>query len=105
MCKSRREIGVLPALCNRRALGCLARNGRDWVLTSATVPQRIEKAVVSPEDAARPLGDRTTPLKFVLTRLDAFVGQKMSASGLLIGAGGAEGLNVTTVNRVAETCP
>ena len=47
----------------------------------------------------------TTTLKFVLTRLDAYVGQRMSASGLLIGAGGADGLNVTTVNRVADTCP
>ena len=36
---------------------------------------------------------------------DAFVGNRMSASGLLLGAGGADGLNVTTVNRVAETCP
>jgi hypothetical protein len=45
------------------------------------------------------------PLKFVLTRLDSFVGQRMSASGLLIGAGGADGINVTTVSRVADTCP
>ena len=45
------------------------------------------------------------PLKFVLTRLDSFVGQRMSVSGILIGAGGADGLNVTTVNRVAPTCP
>jgi hypothetical protein len=28
----------------------------------------------------------------------------MSVSGLLIGEGGADGINVTTVNRVAETC-
>jgi mono/diheme cytochrome c family protein len=97
--------GELPAGTLVRVVGCLARNGRDWVLTSATQPQRIEKAGPAPEDATRPLGERTTPLKFVLTRLDAFVGHRMVASGLLIGAGGAEGLNVTTVNRVAETCP
>jgi hypothetical protein len=29
----------------------------------------------------------------------------MSVSGILIGAGGANGLNVSTVNRVAEACP
>jgi hypothetical protein len=44
-------------------------------------------------------------LKFVLTRLDAFAGQRMSVSGILIGAGGANGINVSTVNRVAESCP
>jgi hypothetical protein len=44
-------------------------------------------------------------LKFVLTRLDPFVGQRMSVSGMLIGAGGADGINVTTVVRVAEACP
>ena len=38
-------------------------------------------------------------------RLDPFVGQRMSASGMLIGTGGVDGLNVTTVNRVAENCP
>jgi hypothetical protein len=44
-------------------------------------------------------------LKFVLTRLDSYVGQRMSASGMLIGAGGVDGMNVTTVSRVAEACP
>ena len=44
-------------------------------------------------------------LKFVLTKLDPFVGQRMSVAGMLIGAGGANGLNVAVVNRVAETCP
>lgn len=97
--------GELPANTLVRVVGCLARNGSDWVLTSATAPQRIERTGVSAEDASRPLGARTTTLKFVLTRLDSFAGQRMSVSGLLIGAGGADGLNVTTVNRVAETCP
>jgi hypothetical protein len=74
-------------------------------LTSATVPQRIEKTGAVPEDAARPLGDRTMTLKFVLTRLDGFVGQKMAVTGILIGAGGVNGINVATANRVAEACP
>ena len=59
------------------------------MLTSATAPERIERIGVGAEDASRPLGNRTTTLKFVLTRLDAFVGQRMSVSGILIGAGGA----------------
>jgi mono/diheme cytochrome c family protein len=97
--------GELPANTLVRIVGCLARSGSDWVLTRATVPERIEKTGSVPEDATRPLGDRTTTLKFVLTRLDSFVGQRMSVSGILLGAGGANGINVTTVNRVAEMCP
>jgi hypothetical protein len=44
-------------------------------------------------------------LKFVLTKLDAFAGQRMSVAGMLLGAGGVDGLNVAVVYRVGETCP
>ena len=97
--------GELPANVLARVVGCLAKSGSDWVLTNATAPVRVDQAGVSPDDATRPLGNRTTALKFVLTRLDSFAGQRMSATGLLIGAGGADGLNVTSVNRVADSCP
>lgn len=98
--------GELPANTLVRVVGCLApKSGADWTLTSATVPQRIEKTGALPEDATRPLGDRTTTLKFVLSRLDGFVGQRISVTGILIGAGGVDGINVATVNRVAEACP
>src|SRR5262249_53518039 len=97
--------GELPANTLVRVVGCLARYGNDWVLTNATAPERVERTGEGPEDASRPLGTRRATLKFVLTRLDPFVGQRMSVSGILIGAGGVDGINVTTVNRVAETCP
>ena len=97
--------GELPGNTLVRMIGCLARDGNDWVLTSATAPERVERIGVGAEDAARPLGDRTTTLKFVLTRLDSLVGQRVSVSGILIGAGGADGINVSTVNRVGDTCP
>jgi mono/diheme cytochrome c family protein len=98
--------GELPANTLVRIVGCLApKSGADWTLTSVTVPQRIEKTGAVPEDATRPLGDRTMTLKFVLNRLDSFVGQKMAVTGILIGAGGVNGINVATVNRVAEACP
>jgi hypothetical protein len=29
----------------------------------------------------------------------------MSVAGMLLGAGGSDGLNVAVVNRVADTCP
>ena len=88
-----------------RVVGCLARSGADWVVTSATTPERAERVGPGGEDATRPLGSRTMVLKFVLTRLDPLAGSRVSVSGLLIGAGGADGINVMTVNRVAEKCP
>jgi mono/diheme cytochrome c family protein len=98
--------GELPANTLVRIVGCLApKSGSDWMLTSATEPERIEKTVVGAEDATKALGTRTTTLKFVLTRLDAHIGKRMSVTGLLLGKGGVDGLNVSTVNRVAETCP
>ncbi len=95
----------LPANTLVHIVGCLAKSGSDWVLTSASTPERTDKTGTRPEDATRPLGTQTMALKFVLTRLDSFAGQRMSVSGLLIGPGGADGLNVTTINRVAEACP
>jgi S-disulfanyl-L-cysteine oxidoreductase SoxD len=97
--------GELPANTLVRVVGCLSKAGADWVLTSATAPERIERTGAVPEDATRPLGTRSVALKFVLTRLDSYAGQRMSVSGMLIGAGGADGINVTTVSRVAEACP
>jgi len=95
----------LPANALARVVGCLTRSGSDWVLTNATAPERIEKAAVGEQDATRALGTGSVTLKFVLNRLDAFVGQRMSASGLLIGTGGVDGLNVSSVSRVATACP
>ena len=98
--------GELPNNTLVRVVGCLApKSGSDWTLTSATTPQRIDKTGPVPEDATRPLGDRTVTLKFVLNRLDTIVGQRMAVTGILIGAGGVNGINVATVNRVAEACP
>ncbi len=97
--------GELPANTLVRVVGCLSKSGSDWVLVNATVPERIERTGPGADDANRQLGNRSLALKFVLTRLDPFTGQRLSVSGMLIGTGGAEGINVTTVNRVAETCP
>jgi len=73
-------------------------------VTRATTPERAEHAP-GEDDATRPLGTRTIPLKFVVTRLDALAGSRVTVSGLLIGADGTDGINVTTVNRVAQKCP
>jgi hypothetical protein len=95
----------LPANALARVVGCLARSGADWVVTSATPPERAERLVPVAEDATKPLGSRKMALKFVLTKLDAFAGSRVAVSGLLIGAGGVDGINVTEVKRVAPQCP
>jgi mono/diheme cytochrome c family protein len=95
----------LPAGALARVVGCLARSGSDWVVTAATTPERAERVPKPGEDAARALGNRAIPLKFVLTHLDTLVGSRVAVSGLLIGAGGVDGINVTEVSRVAPKCP
>ncbi len=95
----------LPADALARVVGCLAKSGADWIVTSATSPERAERTAPAGDDATRPLGKRTIPLKFVVTRLDSLVGSRVAVSGILIGAGGADGINVTTVTRVAPKCP
>ena len=97
--------GELPANALARVVGCLSKSGADWVVTRATTPGRAERAAPGEEDATRPLGSRTITLKFVLTKLDALVGSRVAVSGLLIGEGGADGINVTGVNRVGQKCP
>ncbi len=95
----------LPANALARVVGCLSRSGMDWVVTRATPPERAERVAPGGEDATRPLGSRTMPLKFVVTRLDSLAGSRVVVNGLLIGAGGVDGINVTTVSRVAPKCP
>jgi len=97
--------GELPGNVLARVVGCLKKDGSDWVLVNGTAPERIERVGVGPTDATRPLGSKSIALKFVMTRLDSYVGQRMSVSGMLIGAGGADGINVTSVRSVAESCP
>jgi mono/diheme cytochrome c family protein len=95
----------LPAGALVRVVGCLAKNGTDFVLTSATPPLRTDKTGITPDDATRPLGEKSIALKFLLTKLDADIGKRMLATGLLIGEGGVNGLNVSTVTKVADNCP
>jgi hypothetical protein len=95
----------LPANALARVVGCLTRSGSDWVVDRATSPERAERVRPAGEDAAKPLGKRTIPLKFVVTKLDSLAGSRVAVTGLLIGADGVEGLNVTEVSRVATKCP
>jgi hypothetical protein len=95
----------LPAGALVRFVGCLAKNGTDFVVTNATPFQRTDKPGIAPDDATRPLGDKSVTLKFLLTKLDDNIGKRVLATGLLIGVGGVDGLNVSTVTKVTDSCP
>jgi quinoprotein glucose dehydrogenase len=95
----------LPDSALARVVGCLTRSGGEWMVTNATTPERAESASQPAQDATRPLGSHRLALKFVVTKLDPLAGSRVAVSGLLIGAGGVDGINVTTVNRVADKCP
>ncbi len=95
--------GELPAGAFVHVVGCLARgSGRDWRLLRGTPPSRVVTGESS--DVNAPLGDREYDLMFVLTSLDKFVGHRMSVRASLIGEGGAEGLNVTSITSVSDSC-
>jgi hypothetical protein len=98
--------GAAPRVAGRSAdRSTAAWCGADWVVTNAVTPGRAEAAAPGGDDATRPLGKRTMALKFVVTKLDALAGSRVAVSGLLIGAGGVDGINVTAVSRVAPKCP
>jgi len=93
----------LPAGSFVYVLGCLARGeGRDWVVRQATSPARV--ATGQALDTSLPPGDREFALKFVITSLDAISGHRVAVRATLIGDGGADGLNVTSVESVSEAC-
>jgi hypothetical protein len=98
--------GELPPNTLARVVGCLAPRGADgtWRLVKATRPERVS-ASSSSSESNLPLGEREYQLKFVLTPLNKLVGHRLSVTGLLQGDGGADGLNVSDVRSVADTCP
>jgi cytochrome c5 len=97
--------GELPDSVSAHVVGCLAPREGDgsWRLVKATRPRRASLPSTSP-DRDLALGDRDYALKFVLSNLTRLVGHRVAVTGLLIGTGGINGLNVSTVTSVADTC-
>ena len=93
--------GELPNSTLAYVVGCLAEAEGAWVLTQGSQAIRAEAVDGQPD---LPLGDHEYLLEFVIVPLDEYVGYKMSATGLLIGEGGADGINVSTVDPIGETC-
>jgi cytochrome c5 len=101
----RREgSGELPSDSFVHVVGCLAARDadRNWRLLRSSPPSRVldDQGV----DAGAPLGDREFTLRFVITSLDTFIGHRMSVRASLMGEGGVDGLNVTSIQSVSETC-
>lgn len=97
--------GELPGSTLARVIGCLAQPGTDgsWRVISASRPERV-KSITGAVPAGASGGDRQYRLKFVLQPLAPLAGQKVAVVGLLLGDGGADGINVSTVTSVGQTC-
>jgi mono/diheme cytochrome c family protein len=96
--------GELPTGSLAQVVGCLEKGtGRNWKLVKGSRPARVVEG--QNVDRSAPLGDREYALMFVLTSLDKFVGHRMFVRASLMGEGGAQGLNVTTIESVSSTCP
>ncbi len=94
---------ALPSGSFAHVVGCLARGpDRAWRLLRGSQPARVLDG--KDVDRQAPLGDREYPLMFVITSLDKFVGHRMSVRALLMGGGGAQGLNVSAIESVSATC-
>ena len=87
-------------------IGCLAKGGASgWMLNSATAPRRLDDTNVPTDAATVALGETNElPLLFVLSSLDRVNGHRVFVRGLLVGENGANGINVTEVRSVGETC-
>jgi quinoprotein glucose dehydrogenase len=95
--------GELPSGSLAHVVGCLEKGtGRNWKLVKASRASRVIDG--QNVDRNGPLGDREYALMFVLTPLDKFVGHRMSVRASLMGEGGTQGLNVTTIESVSPTC-
>ena len=88
-----------------RVVGCLAPQAADrsWRIVKATAPVRM-KSIEGAPAAEAATGDRQYALKFVLQPLAPMVGRRVAVVGLLLGEGGVDGINVSTVTSVGGGC-
>jgi len=100
------STGELPATTLARVVGCLGpqTTDRSWTLAKASKPERV-KSIDGGGSGAAEGGDRQFVLKFVLQPLAPLVGQQVAVVGILLGDGGADGINVSTVTALAQKCP
>jgi hypothetical protein len=96
--------GELPSGSFVHVVGCLAR-GPDrttWRLLRSSRPARVLEGETA--NSAAPLGESEFTLRFVVTPVDKLVGHRMSVRASLMGEGGVDGLNVTSIQSVGAIC-
>src|SRR5688572_29017939 len=98
--------GELPSGVLVRVVGCLTKaSDGTWRLIKATAPVRNRPgAAASNNTPAASAQNREYALKFVLTPLDKLVGHRLAVTGLLIGEGGKDGVNLSSTTSLAQTC-
>jgi len=101
------STGELPTTTLARVVGCLGPQepDRSWRLTKASRPERVKTIDPAPgAQSSAQSGDRQYLLKFVLQQLGPLVGQQVAVVGILLGDGGVDGINVSTVTALAASC-
>ena len=92
-----------------RVVGCLTKNGKDFVLVKATDPRRSREGLPSSEEplklaAGVPLGTRTFRLMDAIPSPDAFVGQRLDVKGILLLRPVDSAINVTALQTTGAAC-
>lgn len=96
--------GLLPSSTLVQITGCLEpESSEGWIVSSASQPSRVRDSAAGSAEAP-PLGTGRFALRFALTPLAPLVGSRLHVTGLLMGDGGADGINVVTVESMAATC-
>jgi quinoprotein glucose dehydrogenase len=92
-----------------QVVGCLAREGRNWTLSSATDPVRTREPDAAKDDEAAkldstPAGTRTFRLQQVFGAPAGWTNQRVVAKGFLSRAGPEERVTITSIRTLTSTC-
>ena len=92
-----------------QVVGCLSRNGRNWMLNTATDPVRTREpdAAKDAEAAqldAKPAGTRAFRLQQVFGAPDGWTDQRVAAKGFLSQAGAEERVTITSIRPLTSKC-
>jgi len=88
----------LPAGALVRVVGCLAKNAQTRFDKRDTTTAHRQHGI-APDEATRPLGESRSRSSLYLPSWMPTSASAVLATGLLIGVGGINGLNVSTVTK------
>lgn len=92
-----------------QVVGCLSRQGRNWILGSATEPVRTREPEAAKDDEAAkldsaPEGTRTFRLQQVFGSPTGWTDQRVAAKGFLARVGSEERVTVTSIRTLTSRC-